>query len=206
MRLNSDTGELSGTPTISGTLKKAKNFSFKISATNIYGNHKVSFNLTISPAASSASAVEDVKEAVDDNAEAVTPDVQNGTNELESYSVIEIPENLGNSGGSVSRENSGASLHVIGDDGEPANEIVNISSGQDLLFELGAWFNSEGHEVDVSGAKVYVNDEAVEVEIYDDGTFVLDAGEAGDGIKVYVKALSPSGEELKSDEVCIIIE
>ena len=78
---------------------------------------------------------------------------------------------------------------------------MKIVAGQDLLFELVLYGIEE-----ISGAKVYVNDEALDIEIQEDGTFVLDARESGDEFVVYVKAVSLSGEELKSNEVYIVIE
>ena len=101
---------------------------------------------------------------------------------------------------------TGAKLQVLDANAEPAEDIVKIPAGQDLLFEVGAWFDSLGHEVDVSEAKVYVNDESVDVDIQEDGTFIIDGREAGEDFKVCVKALTSSQEELMTNEIYIVIE
>ena len=195
IKLNKTTGKLSGTPTKTGT------FSFKIKATNSYGSHTKSFTLTIKNASANSNLAEidaelneetqsqvDISEGIQDTSTGITQDEAKNVNALH---VVK----------------SGAELCVIDNDGEPATDIVKIAGGQDLLFELGAWFNSQEHETEASGVKVYVNDEALDdVEIYEDGTFVLDGYETGDNLKVYVKAFDPSGEELKTNEIYIVIE
>ncbi|MBQ7594044.1 MAG: putative Ig domain-containing protein [Synergistaceae bacterium] len=199
---------ISSSGVIFGTPKQAGKFSFKVIAANIYGNHKQSFKITIAKASTKGNEFDedDYEDDEDVTVNDETSEIENVTSTPESYSGISEPETQKDISGIVYSEKPGASLHVIGNDGEPANETVSIKNGQDLLFELGAWFDKNGREFEPSGAKVYVNNEAVEAKIEDDGTFILDAGDKSDEFTVYVKASSPSGEKLKSDEIRIVIE
>lgn len=183
-------GKLTGTPTKTGT------FNFTLEATNAYGSASRNFTLRIKAASTKASISE-----VNEINEELSGVVDDSSSPEIFYAAVEseTQNNTINSG------INGSELRVIDNDGEPARDIVKISAGQDLLFELGAWY-SHGREIEASDAKIYVDDEIYEAEIEEDGTFVLDSYEAGDNFKVHVKALAPSGEELTTNEIYIVIE
>ena len=196
IKLNKNTGKLSGTPTKTGK------FTFKIKVSNDYGTHTKNFTVTIKSASSkSSSSAVNVKESSEKN----TGEVQNlaGGIEINAAVNLDAQQDVDSLINTAKTEDT---LHVIDNDGEPSANLVKISSGQDLLFEIDTWYNSCDDEDEVSEVKVYVNDEALDVEIQEDGTFILDACEAGEEFVVYVKAVSPSGEEIKSNEIYIVIE
>lgn len=85
-------------------------------------------------------------------------------------------------------------------DGEKLEGSVNVEAGKPLAFEIGEWVDEYGRDIDVSEAKIFVNDENISADISDEGTFTLPAEIVSGEMIVYVSAQT-KGREIRTLEV-----
>lgn len=191
---------------ISGTPRKSGSFDITIKAKNKAGTDMIPLTIVIRPSADEPETKDDEEEeeSDDDNDEesgdltADTTDTTLPVLKLESEAQQETVT-----------ETNGAGIFstklyaLIG--GEKLEGAVNTESGKPLAFEIGAWVDEYGRNVDVSGETVFVNDEPVgSADISDEGIFTLPDGIVSGEITVYVSAQA-EGREIRTLEVNAVV-
>ncbi len=173
IKLNTKTGVISGTP------KKAGSYTFKVTAKNKYGKDTRNFTVVIA-AAETASDAPETKEAltenvaVDENVAVEQPAADTPVNTPEVADDYSLPE--------TDMSNAEIDLCVVSGDEELRGEIY-APEGQPLTFRIGGdW------PTDFEDAEVFIADEAIALEIAEDGTFVLPGELVSDEFVIYVMA------------------
>ena len=173
LKLNAKTGVISGTP------KKAGSYTFKVTAKNKYGKDTKSFTIVIA-AAETASDAPETKEAltenvvVDENVAFEQPVADTPVYTPEVADDYSLPE--------TDMSNAEIDLCVVSGDEELRGEIY-APEGQPLTFRIGGdW------PTDFEDAEVFIADEAIALEIAEDGTFVLPGELVSDEFVIYVMA------------------
>ena len=169
-----------GTGVISGTPKKAGTYSFKVTAKNKYGKETCDFVITVGASGASENSPETreaVTENLADDSTANTPEV------IEAYPELETDTG-----------NAEIDLCVVSGDEELRGEIY-APEGKPLTFRIG---ECQGGFED---AEVYVSDEAIALEVAEDGTFVLPGELVRDEFMIYVMA-----GNIKTIELYIVAE
>ena len=161
LKLDKKTGIISGTP------KKAGTYSFRVTAKNKYGRNTKEFVIIVGVVEASENAPE-TREAVTENLADDSP-----VNTPEVIEAYPEPEN--------DMSNAEIDLCVVSGDEELRGEIY-APDGQPLTFRIG---DLQGGFED---AEVYVADEAIALEIAEDGTFVLPGELVSDEFVIYVMA------------------
>ena len=158
LKLTAKTGVISGTP------KKAGTYSFKVTAKNKYGRDTRDFVIIVGVVEASENTPETrvaVTENLADDSAASTPEI------IEAYPEPE-----------TDMSNAEIDLCVVSGDEELRGEIY-APEGKPLTFRIGECFED---------AEVYVADEAIAIEIADDGTFVLPGELVSGEFVIYVMA------------------
>ena len=158
LKLTPKTGVISGTP------KKAGTYSVRVTAKNKYGKETRAFVITVGAAEASENAPETreaVTENLADDSPANTPEV------IEAYPEPEIDTG-----------NAEIDLCVVSGDEELRGEVY-APEGKPLTFRIGEYFED---------AEVYVSDEAIALEVAEDGTFILPGELVSDEFVIYVMA------------------
>ena len=173
LKLNAKTGVISGTP------KKAGSYTFKVTAKNKYGKDTKSFTIVIA-AAETASDAPETKEAltenvaVDENVAFEQPVADTPVYTPEVADDYSLPE--------TDMNGAEIDLCVVSGDEELRGEIY-APEGQPLTFRIGGdW------PTDFEDAEVFIADEAIALEIAEDGTFVLPGELVSDEFVIYVMA------------------
>ena len=159
LKLTAKTGIISGTP------KKAGTYSFKVTAKNKYGRDTRDFVIIVGVVEADSESAPETREAVTENladdSAASTPEI------IEAYPEPE-----------TDMSNAEIDLCVVSGDEELRGEIY-APEGKPLTFRIGECFED---------AEVYVADEAIAIEIADDGTFVLPGELVSGEFVIYVMA------------------
>ncbi|MBR0247894.1 MAG: putative Ig domain-containing protein [Synergistaceae bacterium] len=158
LKLTAKTGIISGTP------KKAGTYSFKVTAKNKYGRDTRDFVIIV--------GVVEASENTPETREAVTENLADGSpvNTPEIIEAYPEPE--------TDMSNAEIDLCVVSGDEELRGEIY-APEEKPLTFRIGECFE---------GAEVYIADEAIAIEIADDGTFVLPGELVSGEFVIYVMA------------------
>lgn len=185
LKLNTKTGEITGTP------KKAGVYTFKVTAKSKYGKDTRTFTMYIWDEDASESTSTPKTETQDSQPEITEYDSAEETQNYalaEEYSQAEIfTEN--------DAHNSEIDMYVVSGDEELRGEIY-APEGKPLTFVIGTWPGA----VKDSDIVIFIADEAVELEA-DDNTFTLPGELVKDEFVIYAKA-----GDMKTIELYVVAE
>lgn len=185
LKLNTKTGEITGTP------KKAGVYTFKVTAKSKYGKDTRTFTMYIWDEDASESTSTPETETQDSQPEITEYDSAEETQNYalaEEYSQAEIfTEN--------DAHNSEIDMYVLSGDEELRGEIY-APEGKPLTFVIGTWPGA----VKDSDIVIFIADEAVELEA-DDNTFTLPGELVKDEFVIYAKA-----GDMKTIELYVVAE
>ena len=178
--------------TISGTPKTAGSYKFKVTLEDANGAAvSKSFTIKIAAANSKASKDESSNEIENKN--------------ISTYEIFDNPVENENDENDFSSSIFRTSLEVVSEDilskGEGKDEdIVDVKANSPVTFKLGEWKYANGTKAEISDAIVYIDDNATEISISDEGLFTIPAEFVKDDFKVSVEAQNGA---LESEELFI---
>lgn len=186
---------------ISGTPKKEGSFDFSIKAKNKAGTDTVQLRIVIRKSADEPTKKDESGDEYDNDDEDDEDDTEEATAKVLSTVYSKSEESLPVSSGFAP---SFTKLYALSD-GEKLEGSVNVEAGKPLEFEIGEWVDEYGRDVDVSKAKIFVNDENISADISDGGTFTLPAEIVSGEMIVYVSAQTER-REIRTLEVNAVTE
>ena len=160
------------TGAITGKPRKANTYGFKITAKNKYGKYQKSFVIIVTDEAQETSST---TSAVTEPSTTIALDYS------QEYSEPEIFPN----------HESEIDLYVVSGDEELRGEIY-APEGKPLTFKIGA---------DAEDVEVYIADEAIAIDVEDDGTFILPGELVSDEFVIYAVS-----DGVKTIELYIVAE
>ena len=178
--------------TISGTPKTAGSYKFKVTLEDSNGAAmSKSFTIKIAAANSKASKDESSNEIENKN--------------ISTYEIFDNSVENENDENDFSSSIFRTSLEIVSEDilskGEGKDEdIVDVKANSPVTFKLGEWKYANGTKAEISDAIVYIDDNATEISISDEGLFTIPAEFVKDDFKVSVEAQNGA---LESEELFI---
>lgn len=196
LKLNKKEGIIYGTP------RKSDSFDITVRAKNKAGSETATLKIRIFKTDNFVDPSKDIDEVDDDDDDddSTSEDSNGETKSADVHAIVSassdtaLPTITGHVSGAVFTK-----LYLLNED-ERLEGSVYVEAGTPLAFEIGQWQDEQGRNIEVDGASVYVNDEAVSADISEDGLFTLPAEMVSGEITVYVSAQS-GGREFKTLEV-----
>ena len=189
LKLNTSTGQITGTPSRAGTFK----FTVKAKDKNgAAGKKECTVRITRKTSSLPATISSAGKTASQHIAYTGSYSTSAGITEHDGNTTVISLTTLKMASDDVISAGTG---HDFG--------IVNVRANMPLRFFIGEWIYHDGFKADVSNICVYVDYEAVDsIEISDEGTFILPAEMVRGGICVSVQAFA-GDTELETEELNI---